>query len=166
MAVVGDIGIVGARTSATILTPHAGEMSRIVNAPVGEVARDRISVLQKAAADLNAVVVLKGARSLTGYPDGAVHINTSGNPGMATAGSGDALTGAIAAMYGLGLPMDEAVRVGVFIHGLAGDMAADEKGEDGMTAQDIVDCLPEALKCYREDFDELTEDFYDSVSVI
>ena len=165
-AIAADIGIVGARTSATILTPHAGEMSRIVNAPVGEVARDRISVLQKAAADLNAVVVLKGARSLTGYPDGAVHINTSGNPGMATAGSGDALTGAIAAMYGLGLPMDEAVRVGVFIHGLAGDMAADEKGEDGMTAQDIVDCLPEALKCYREDFDELTEDFYDSVSVI
>ncbi len=165
-AIAADIGVVEARRFPTILTPHAGEMSRIVSMSVSEIGQNRIGALQKAAGDLNAVVVLKGARSLIGYPDGSVYINTSGNPGMATAGSGDALTGAIAAMYGLGLPIEEAVRVGVFIHGLAGDMAADEKGEDGMTAQDIVECLPGALKGYREDFDELAENFYDTVHVV
>jgi len=165
-AIADDVRVVGGRKAPTILTPHAGEMSRIARIPVGEVVRDRIGVVRKTAVDLKAVVVLKGARSLVGYPDGSVHINTSGNPGMATAGSGDALTGAIAAMHGLGLPLEEAVRVGVFVHGLAGDMAADEKGEDGMTAQDIVDCLPDALRYYRESFEELAEGLYDKVHVV
>jgi NAD(P)H-hydrate epimerase len=165
-AIAADMGVVKARKAPTILTPHAGEMSRIAGVSAGEVGKDRIDVVRKAAGDLNAIVVLKGAHSLIGYPDGSVYINTSGNPGMATAGSGDALTGAVAAMYGLGLPLEEAVRIGVFIHGLAGDLAAGDRGEDGMTAQDIVDFLPDALECYREDFEEVGEDFYETVFVV
>jgi NAD(P)H-hydrate epimerase len=133
---------------------------------VSKVNRDKINVLQKTARELNAIVVLKGAHSLIGYPDEAVYINTSGNPGMATAGSGDALTGAIAAMYGMGLPVGEAVRVGVFMHGLSGDLAAIEIGEDGITAQDIVDYLPRALKYYRESFEEISASFYNSIYLV
>jgi NAD(P)H-hydrate epimerase len=165
-AVATEIELIGARKAPTVLTPHSGEMSRITKMGVSEVNEDRVNVLQKTARDLNAIIVLKGAHSLIGYPDGTVYINTSGNPGMATAGSGDALTGAIAAMFGLGLPIGEAVRMGVFMHGLSGDLAAREKGEDGMTAQDIVDYLPGALKYYRDNFEELSESFYESIYVV
>jgi len=154
------------RKAPTILTPHAGEMSRITRLAVDKVNRDRIPVLQRTARRLNAIVVFKGAHTLIGCPDETVYINTSGNPGMATAGSGDALTGTIAAMFGMGLPIREATRTGVFIHGLSGDLAAKEKGEDGITAQDIVDYLPIALKRYREGFEELSNDFYGSIHFV
>jgi len=133
---------------------------------VGEVNKDKINVLQKTASEFNAIIVLKGAHSLIGYPDETVYINTSGNPGMATAGSGDALTGAVAAMYGMGLPLRDAVRMGVFMHGLSGDLAAREKGEDGITAQDILDYLPNAVRYYRQNFNKLSENFYGSIYTV
>lgn len=165
-AIASDLGIIKKREAETILTPHSGEMARLANLEVEEVNRDKVSVLQKTARDLNAIIVFKGAHSLTSYPDERVYINTSGNPGMATAGSGDALTGAIAAMYGVGLPLREAVRIGVFIHGFSGDLAAREKGEDGITAQDILDYLPHAMKYYRQNFKELSENFYESIYTV
>ena len=84
---------------------------------------------------------------------------------MATAGSGDVLNGTIAAMYALRLNLDEAVRTGVFIHGLAGDLAAKEKGPDGMVASDVLDFLPYAMKHYREDFKRISENFNDKIHV-
>ncbi len=125
-------------------------MSRITLLPAEKIDAGKISVLMKTAQDLNAVIVLKGANSLIGYPDGRVLINVSGNSGMATAGSGDVLTGAIAAMTGLGLDIDSAVSKAVFLHGAAGDLAAGRIGQDGMTARDILEYLPEALRMDRE----------------
>lgn len=150
-AISRDLNMVAGRHAPTILTPHTGEMARLTGLAAAEIERDRVTVLRRAAANLNAIIVLKGAHSLIGYPDGRIFVNLSGNAGMATAGSGDVLTGAIAAMAGLGLPVAEAVRQGVFVHGLAGDVAAARQGQDGMTAQDILDALPAAVRACREE---------------
>jgi NAD(P)H-hydrate epimerase len=149
-AVASRPELVRERKAPTILTPHLGEMARISGISITDIRKERIRVLQETAADLQAVIVLKGAHSLIGMPDGQVFVNLSGNPGMATAGSGDVLTGTIAAMYGQGLPLEAAVCKGVFIHGLSGDLAAEVRGEDGITAQDILEFLPEARKADRE----------------
>jgi NAD(P)H-hydrate epimerase len=141
-------------------------MARILGRTIEEIQADPVDAVQIAATSLGATVVLKGAHSLIGYPDRRVLINTSGNSGMATAGSGDVLTGTIAAMHGLGQTIDNAVRSGVFMHGLAGDLAADEKGEDGITARDILEQLPAATMAYREDHDEIMANHYGAVEVI
>jgi NAD(P)H-hydrate epimerase len=165
-AIAEDMGRIKKRKAPTILTPHLGEMSRITKMEISEISRNKMDVLQRMAKELNAIIILKGGHSLIGYPDGTVFINVSGNSGMATAGSGDVLTGTIAAMYGLGLPLQDAVRMGVFIHGFSGDVAAVDKGEDGITAQDILDYLPETVKLYRENFAEISENLYESIFVV
>ncbi len=165
-AIAGNLKILKKRKAPTILTPHPGEMSRLTGKKVADIEADRIGVLQKAAGDLNALIVLKGAHSLIGYPDGRVFINVSGNPGMAKAGTGDVLTGAVAAMHGLGLSVPEAVRKGVFIHGFAADLAAGELGEDGISAQDILDYLPLAMRLDREGIPEEWEAVYKGCRVI
>jgi len=165
-AVSDDTKCLEERQHPTILTPHPGEMSRLAQVPIEEVIERQIPVVQEQAKNLNATVVLKGAHSLIGFPDGRVLINMSGNSGMATAGSGDVLTGTIAAMYGLGLDLENASRTGVFLHGFSGDLAAAEKGKDGITAQDILDFLPLVLKTYRENHENITKNFYSSLYIV
>ncbi|MEA1993284.1 MAG: NAD(P)H-hydrate dehydratase [Euryarchaeota archaeon] len=156
-AVSKNMNLAGEREEQTILTPHLGEMSRITNLSVDKIDKNKIGILQKESQNLNSVIVLKGAHSLIGYPNKQVFVNMSGNSGMATAGSGDVLTGTIAGMAGLGLSIEEAARTGVFIHGLAGDLAAKDRGEDGITAQNIMNYLSLAVKKHRENYDAIKD---------
>ncbi len=133
------------RGGRTVLTPHLGEMARLTGTTVADLQNDPIGHLQQAARRFQAVIVLKGAASLIGFPDGHLLINGSGSDAMATAGAGDVLTGTIAAMYGLGLAFEDAVGKGVFVHGRAGELAAAAIGADGVTASQILEFLPPAL---------------------
>jgi NAD(P)H-hydrate epimerase len=164
-AISHDIELLRKRRCQTILTPHLGEMSRLIGKSIDEIQTELVPLLQQFTKDSHSCVVAKGAHSLTGYPDGRISINLSGNSGMATAGSGDVLVGTIAGMFGLGLDIETATRTGVFIHGLSGDLAAKEKGEDGITAQDIMEYLPLSVKYYRENYNELTEQLYHRISI-
>ncbi len=145
-AVSMSTGNLPRRPGETVLTPHMGEMARLTGLTVAAIQEDPIGILQNTAARLRAYVVLKGAHSLIGCPDRRVFINTTGSHAMATAGAGDVLTGVIAAMRGAGLPLDMAVCKGVALHGAAGDIAAEAKGADGVTARDILESLPEAIR--------------------
>ncbi len=159
-------GLLKQRKAPTVLTPHLGEMSRLTGLEISEIEDNRIEVLQNACAGLNAAIVLKGAHSLIGFPNQEVFINLSGNPGMATAGAGDVLAGIIPAMHGLGLNLFDAVVKGVFIHGLAGDLAASELGEDGITAGNILDFVPLAVKKDRQGLDNASMEKYRGFRVI
>jgi hydroxyethylthiazole kinase-like uncharacterized protein yjeF len=166
-AVAADPSLLRKRKSPTVLTPHTGELCRLTGKERAEIENNRVEILQETAVRLNAFIVLKGPHTLIGCPDGRVFINlsgaTEGKAGMATAGSGDVLNGTIAAMFCLGMNIEEAVRTGVFVHGLAGDMVAEKKGPDGMTAQDILDMLPAAVRNYRANINDLAKDYYGTI---
>ena len=148
-ALCAEPSIFARRRAPTILTPHTGEMARLTGKSAAEIEADRIAIAQETAVRLGTFVVLKGAHSLIATPAEQVFINLSGNSGMATPGSGDVLAGVIAAMAGLGLDMTAAVRMGVFVHGLAGDLAAAGSGADGLVASDILGMLPAAVRRAR-----------------
>jgi len=132
--------------SELVLTPHPGEMARLLGITTEEVQKNRITITEQAAREFGATVVLKGAPTIIAQPGQDTFINTTGNPGMATAGSGDVLTGLIAGFMAQGLSGYSAAKLGVYVHGLAGDLAAKEKTEFGMISGDILDKVPEALK--------------------
>ncbi len=129
-----------------ILTPHPGEAARLLGLPGGAaVQADRPGTLRALVAATGAVVLLKGAGTLVGAPDQEPWENSSGNPGMATAGSGDVLAGLLGALLARGLPPWDAARLGAWLHGRAGDLAAEALGEEGLIAADLLPWLPRAL---------------------
>lgn len=129
-----------------VLTPHEGEFAMLG----GLLDGDRVASARRFASRWGCTLVLKGSGSVVAFPDGEYYVNQTGNPGMARGGSGDVLTGLMAAML-CQLPFRDAVRAAVYLHGLAGDMAAGELGEYGMTPTDMIRLLPAALKTVTEE---------------
>jgi NAD(P)H-hydrate epimerase len=133
-----------------VITPHPGEMARLVGATVAAVQRDRINVARTFAREHELIVVLKGHRTLIVQPGGTVWVNTTGNPGMATGGTGDILTGMVAGLIAQNPErIAEAVVAAVHLHGLAGDVAREIMGEHSLVATDLVKALPEAFRRVR-----------------
>ncbi|NLW50752.1 MAG: NAD(P)H-hydrate dehydratase [Candidatus Brocadiaceae bacterium] len=135
--------------AARLLTPHPGEMARLLGCATAEVQADRRAAAVGFAREHSVLVALKGAGTVV--TDGArVYVNPTGNPGMATGGSGDVLTGMAAGLLAQGIEPFEALQVAVFVHGLAGDLAARRLGELSLMAEDLLECLPQAFCLYRE----------------
>lgn len=149
-AVAGDTAVLREAKKPIILTPHGGEMARLLGRTVREVQADRLGAARRAAREWEAYVVLKGAGTIIAAPDGEAFINPTGNPGMATGGSGDVLTGVIAGLLAQGLEPLAAAVAGVYLHGSAGDRAAVLRGEAGMAAGDLPGELPPAIRAVRQ----------------
>jgi len=124
-----------------VLTPHPAEAARLIGRTVEQVERDRLSTVKTLAKDSGAVVVLKGHRSLIATPGGDVYMNTTGNAGMATGGSGDVLSGMIASLMAQGVPAVQAAKIGVCLHGAAGDLAAQRLSQTAMLPTDMIEEL-------------------------
>jgi NAD(P)H-hydrate epimerase len=134
-----------------VITPHPGEMARLAASSVSAVQHDRLNVARTFAREHEVTVVLKGHRTLIAQPDGTVWVNTTGNPGMATGGTGDILTGMVAGfMAQYSDRIIEAVFTAVHLHGLAGDVARETMDEQPLVATDLLKALPEALRRVRQ----------------
>ena len=145
-AFVGKTGELEKLQLKLILTPHPGEMAKLLGIKTEEVQKNRKKIVLLAAKKFNCMVVLKGYKTIVADQSGRIYINQSGNPGMATAGAGDVLTGMIVSFLAQGLSSWDAAVAGVYLHGLAGDLAAKEKGQYGMIASDIIEQIPYALQ--------------------
>lgn len=130
----------------TIITPHPGELSRLVDINTCEIQKNREKYCKETSQKYNIITVLKGSNTLVSTESGEIYMNHTGNPGMATAGSGDVLTGMITSFIGQGIEVLNSAILGVYCHGLAGDLAEMEKGEYGLIARDIIEYIPQAIK--------------------
>src|SRR5271170_1519229 len=138
-----------------VITPHPGEMARLAGCTIAEVQKDRLGAARKFAREHELIVVLKGYRTLVVRPDGEAWVNTTGNPGMATGGTGDILTGMVAGMMAQHPKQAFAgVLAAVHLHGLAGDVMRECVGEHSLVATDLLQGLPEAFRRVRETAEE------------
>jgi len=133
-----------------ILTPHPGEMARLTGLSVEEIQSDRVGIARKSAQEWHKTIVLKGAYTVIAMPEGRSRISPIANPGLASAGTGDVLTGAIAGLVAQGLSLFDAAALGVYLHGEAGEMVKTRLGDTGMTATDLLPALPLVIKQLKE----------------
>ncbi len=145
-ALSGFPAVLKAHKGQLILTPHQKEMSRLFDIDVNLIKNNRKMIAKKYAKHYNSIIILKGNNSIVTDGLKRFYINRSGNPGMATAGSGDVLSGIAGAFLAQGLDSFQAAKYATYIHGLAGDLAAKDKTEMGLIASDIIDRIPDALK--------------------
>ena len=141
-ALTGHMDVLRRRHGVTVLTPHEGEFLRVG----GDLSRGRVDAAVDFAAKYGVYLVLKGHETVVAAPDGRYRINTTGNSGMAKGGSGDVLAGMVLSLLGQGMDAFDACCAAVYLHGRAGDLAAEQKGERGMTPTDLLEQIPYALK--------------------
>jgi NAD(P)H-hydrate epimerase len=141
-----EIDRLRAAKTAPVLTPHPGEMARLIGRDTAAVNADRVGTARSFAVENRCHVVLKGARTVIATAQGRVFINPTGNPGMASGGMGDVLAGMLAALLGQGFSPEDAMKLGVFLHGFVGDRVADEKGPIGIVASDVIEGLPSGMR--------------------
>jgi NAD(P)H-hydrate epimerase len=144
-ALAGRLETVAAAPAPRCLTPHPGEMARLLGVSTDHVQRDRIEAARSSAVGSRSHVVLKGATSVIADPDGRVVLNPTGNPGMASGGTGDVLTGMVGAFLARGLAADAALQSAVYLHGSAGDLAAARTGHEALIASDVIAAIPAAF---------------------
>lgn len=132
-----------------VITPHPGEMANLLGVSINDIINNRVKYAQSVADKYKITVVLKGHQTVVATFNEEIYINNTGNPGMATAGSGDVLSGMISALVGQGLSIHQASKLGVYLHGLAGDFAKDKFGETSLIASDIIDNIYQAIKSYK-----------------
>ncbi|GMU91525.1 MAG: hypothetical protein AMXMBFR4_05830 [Candidatus Hydrogenedentota bacterium] len=142
----GDPGVLARCTAPVVLTPHPGEMARLTGGAVSDIQRDRQGAATRFAKRHRCVVVLKGHRTVIADAQGACSVNPTGNSGLATGGSGDVLSGLIGGLLAQGMGPYDAACLGVYLHGLAGDIAAREKTGRGMIARDVIEAIPNAWR--------------------
>lgn len=144
-AISTDINILKKAKSPVVLTPHPGEMARLMNTSIAEIMDNKIAIARSFAQNYNVYLVLKGFRTIIADPSGNIWINPTGNPGMATAGMGDVLTGILSSFIAQGFGIIDAAKLAVFSHGLAGDTIASERGDIGLLATDVIKVMPTVL---------------------
>jgi NAD(P)H-hydrate epimerase len=145
-ALVDHLAELRGAAGARYLTPHPGEMARLLGVPIADLQRERLGRTRAFAREHGVHVCLKGSRSVVASPDGRVLINPTGNPGMASGGTGDVLTGIVGALLARGLPAERVLPAAVYLHGLAGDVAAERVGEEALVASDVIEALGEAFR--------------------
>jgi NAD(P)H-hydrate epimerase len=145
-ALAGHLDLLSLRSRPTIICPHPGEFSRLTGLSISEIQKDRPRLARECADKWRVDLLMKGAPAFVATTDGGLYVNTTGNAGMATAGSGDVLTGILAALLCQGLKAPDAAALGAYLHGLAGDAAAEKFTQWGMVAGDITRCLPDAWR--------------------
>jgi NAD(P)H-hydrate epimerase len=145
IALAGQFELIRSVSSEIVFTPHLGEFATFSQTLKDRIFLDRVPQLKLFSCKLNKTILLKGSPTVIACPNEQVFVNSTGNPGMATAGSGDVLTGIIAGLLGQGLSSEQAAYAGAYVHGLAGDLAKNEKTEMGLIASDIIDFIPGAL---------------------
>jgi len=150
----GQVELLGDAESAICLTPHAAEFDRLTGGKEGDSPHARTLRAQALATELGLTVVLKGAPSVVAFSSGDVLVNSTGNDGLATGGTGDVLTGTLAGLAVQGMELDQAALLACHVHGLAGDLVAEALGRHALTAPDVLDALPRALRCLEEDAHE------------
>jgi NAD(P)H-hydrate epimerase len=148
-ALAGEPKILRQRKASTIITPHPGELAKLTEVTAKDVQADRIKAASEFATEYNTIVILKGARTIVADSSGQSFINPTGNPGMASGGVGDVLTGMVGSGLAQGMDAICAAKVAVYVHGLAGDMIAREKGEISLIAGDLLEKLPSAFKKFQ-----------------
>jgi ADP-dependent NAD(P)H-hydrate dehydratase / NAD(P)H-hydrate epimerase len=146
----GDVARLSGAKRPPVLTPHPGEMARLIGSDTAVVNGDRAGIARSFAEKQRCYLVLKGARTIIATPEGRIFINPTGNPGMASGGMGDVLAGILGGLLAQGFAAEDALKLGVYVHGFAGDQASMVKGQMGLIASDVIEALPQSFRQLKD----------------